>query len=262
MVRGFTKLKNLMFAEKGESAPKLPENIRVYCIGDIHGRDDLLAEILNKITDDASTFTGRALVIFLGDYIDRGENSREVLEILLNQSIPGFEYVYLRGNHEQTLLDFLQEATVAQSWVMYGGQATLASYGVKVTSILFKRNEFIRIQRELLANLPEAHRQFIANTVLSYSIGSYFFVHAGIKPKVPLALQRVEDMLWIRDEFLSSKKQFKKCIVHGHSISSEVEMLPNRIGIDTGAYSSGILTCLVLQEDQRRLLQTGGCNDD
>ena len=234
----------------------MPEGLRLYCIGDIHGRNDLLLEIHNKIKEDAASFPGRIVVVYVGDFIDRGMFSREVIEILKDNPFPDFECIYLRGNHEQTLLDFLQEASVGSSWLSFGGQATLVSYGVAVTRILTRREEFVEIQKSLRENLPQSHLDFISKTRLSYAIGSYLFVHAGINPKYSLARQQPEDLMWIRDEFVSSSKNHEKIIVHGHTVTEEPELLPNRIGIDTGAYASGRLSCLVLQGEQQRIIQT------
>ncbi len=155
------------------------------------------------------------------------------------------------------MLDFLLNADIGRNWLSYGGLATLASYKVSVNKIPTKREELVAIQQQLSANLPQNHLQFFQNTLPCYSLGSYFFVHAGIDPKYPLAKQQLEDMLWIREEFIYSKKNYEKIIVHGHTVTEQAELLPQRIGIDTGAYSSGILTCLVLQDNQQRILQTG-----
>lgn len=253
------RLINRFLKTKPYPTPALPDNTRLYCIGDIHGRHDLLIRLLSQIEQDAAGFSGRVIMIYLGDYIDRGMQSREVIEELLRKR-PGIEYVYLRGNHEQTMLDFLREASVGRAWLTYGGQATLASYNACDAKIPTKYEDFIAMQQRLLENLPRAHFQFLNNTLFSYSLGSYFFVHAGIDPGLPLSRQRPESMLWIRHQFVSVKKPYEKIIVHGHTITDEPELLPNRIGIDTGAYASGILTCLVLQGDQQRLIQTQAVN--
>ena len=242
---------------KQEPLPYLPDNTRVYCVGDIHGRDDLLKVVIEQIKKDILGYSGRIIMVFLGDYIDRGMHSREVIEILLKNSLSGVEYVYIRGNHEQTLLDFLFMDSVGRFWLNYGGLATLTSYGVKVNGIPGDTEGYIRIQQELKARIPDKHLVFLKNTKYSFELGAYFFVHAGVYPRLPLAKQLPEDMLWIRNEFLRSRRALEKIIVHGHTVVEEVEILPYRIGIDTGAYTTGILTCLVLQDDQQKLLQTG-----
>lgn len=252
-------MKNLiksLFKTKQAPVPFLPANTRVYCIGDIHGRLDLLTELIERIQTDAQHFSGKIVIVYLGDYIDRGNQSKEVIDFILGNEQAHIQYIYLRGNHEQTLLDFLQDEAVARSWLSYGGQTTLASYGVAVTKIPTKQIELFELQTQLRTKLPDSHYHFLAKTQSFYSLGSYFFVHAGVNPNYSLANQRPEDMLWIRDEFIEAKKTFEKIIVHGHTVIEVAELLPNRIGIDTGAYASGILTCLVLQADQQQLIQT------
>jgi serine/threonine protein phosphatase 1 len=238
--------------------PFLPDNTRVYCIGDIHGRDDLLAELLTKIELDYRFFKGQIIIIFLGDFIDRGDCSKQVIDRILSHEKPSVKYIYLRGNHEQTLLECLQTPNLIPSWLSFGGQATLASYQVTIDHILTNSEEFALIQQQFKNNLPREHYEFFIKTRLCYSLGGYFFVHAGIYPKRDLEEQYSEDMLWIREKFTACKKNYAKIIVHGHTITSTPQLLKNRIGIDTGAYMSGILTCLVLEADQQRFLQTNG----
>ena len=252
-------LKNLiksLFKTKSAPTPFVPENTRVYCIGDIHGRLDLLTELIERIQTDAQQFSGQIIIVYLGDYLDRGSQSKEVIDFILSNEQANIQYVYLRGNHEQTLLDFLEDEAVARSWLSYGGQSTLASYDVAVTKIPTKRTELVELQSQLRTKLPDSHYRFLNKTKSFYSLGTYFFVHAGVNPNYSLANQRPEDLLWIRDEFIDAKKPFEKIIVHGHTVTDAAELLPNRIGIDTGAYVSGILTCLVLRDNQQRLIQT------
>ena len=179
-----------------------------------------------------------------------------VIDWLLNHPLPGFEAIYLRGNHEQTMLDFLQRAKVGPGWLAWGGKATLASYGVKVARIPTHEEDYIVLQQNLASRLPEAHLEFLLMTRLSYSIGSYYFVHAGVRPGIPLNQQTPKDQLWIREEFLSCRNYFEQIIVHGHTVTENPEMHYNRIGIDTGAYLSGTLTALVLEQDTQRIIQT------
>lgn len=250
-------LADLLFGNKEFPIPSIPEGTRLYCIGDIHGRHDLLIQISERIQQDLDSFHGRSIIVYLGDFIDRGSNTKEVVETLIKSSREGIEYVYLRGNHEQSLLDFLQDASVGKSWLTFGGSATLASYGVHFPKLPTRPEELLFIQRELRKQIPLSHLEFFNKTTYCYEIGSYFFAHAGIRPGYPLSRQRPEDILWIREEFLSSKKRFEKVVVHGHTIVNEPEILSNRIGIDTGAYATGILTCLILEGNQQRLMQTG-----
>ncbi|MFC1797338.1 metallophosphoesterase family protein [Pseudomonadota bacterium] len=236
--------------------PAIPAGRRLYSIGDIHGRLDLLQNLHRMIEDDACDFAGGKVLIYLGDYIDRGEQSKEVIDHLLKSPLPGFETVYLLGNHEQTLLDFLEYPKAAASWLSFGGRACLASYGVEI-NLKYKYKEISEIRDILKEKLPDNHLDFFHSCKLFHVEGSYCFVHAGIRPQVPLGEQRNEDLLWIRDDFTNSHHIHDHVVVHGHSISQQVQFLPNRIGIDTGAYQTGVLTALVLEGKQQRLLQTG-----
>lgn len=230
---------------------------RVYCIGDIHGRADLLNELHEKILVDAEGFAGDKLIVYLGDYIDRGLQSKAVIDLLINHPLEGFQSIFLRGNHEQILLDFLNlDPSIVLQWFNFGGQATMLSYGVSVTGIPVGE-KIKQLQSDLADKLPDDHLHFINQLKFYYENGGYFFVHAGVKPKCPLIKQQAGDMMWIRDEFLSSTFQFEKMIVHGHSIVDQPEQKINRIAIDTGAYISGCLTSLVLEGHSRRYLQTG-----
>ena len=236
--------------------PAIPEGRRLYCIGDIHGRLDLLEGLHGMIEDDTRDYAGDKILLYLGDYIDRGEQSKEVIDYLLQSPLSGFETVHLLGNHEQTLLDFLEHPRAAASWLTYGGRACLASYGVDVT-MEYKHNKISEIRDILKVKLPNNHLEFFQSCKLIHTEGSYCFVHAGIRPQVPLGEQRNEDLLWIRDDFTNSQEIHDHIVVHGHSISEQVEFLPNRIGIDTGAFHTGVLTALVLEGKDQRLLQTG-----
>jgi len=236
--------------------PSLPEGRRLYCIGDIHGRLDLLEELQEMIRADADGFEGSKGVVFLGDYIDRGAQSKQVLDLLIDHPMDGFDVVHLLGNHEQAMLDFLAHPQSAAAWLRFGGQVTLMSYGVGIGRVqVFQHLPVLR--DELEEKLPRSHLEFLAACKLVHTEGSYCFAHAGIRPGVSVDEQVAEDLLWIRDEFTGSGADHGCIVVHGHSISEEVEMLPNRIGIDTGAFYSGLLTALVLEGSEQRLLQTG-----
>jgi serine/threonine protein phosphatase 1 len=237
-----------------QTIPQVPTDMRMYCIGDIHGRDDLLAVMHREIADDARDFAGRKLAVYLGDYIDRGLYSKHVVERLIQNPLSAFESIYLRGNHEQLLQLFLQHPETGADWMNFGGQATLYSYGVKMHGIPLKMTQLLDIHRQLQTLMPEAHKHFYAGLRTMHSEGDYFFVHAGIRPGVALKRQKENDMLWIRDEFTGNKQRHEKIVVHGHTVISEPEIRPNRIAIDTGAYCSGKLTCLVLQGAERRFI--------
>lgn len=236
--------------------PFLPNGLRVYSIGDIHGRLDLLCQLHELIQLDAAQYQGDKTLVYLGDYIDRGGQSKEVIDCLLSAPMPEFTTVHLLGNHEQVLLDFLQYPKQAGSWLQFGGVETLRSYGVGVHPE-DPRQSMEDLKDDLQNSLPESHLKFLKSLQLLHKVGSYCFVHAGIRPGVPLQEQRNADLLWIRDDFTRSDENHEMIVVHGHTIAREVEFLPNRIGIDTGAFHSGILTALVLEGSSQRLLQTG-----
>jgi len=246
--------------EANPPRPSIPEGRRLYCIGDIHGRADLLRQLHGRVEADAAGFDGDKRLIYLGDYIDRGEQSKEVIDLLLEQPLPGFETVHILGNHEQTLLDFLQHPRSAASWLSFGGRACLDSYGIKLGPGSVNKG-ITGIRDEFQRKIPEKHLAFFEGCKVVYCEGGYCFVHAGIRPGVPLGDQRNEDLLWIREDFTGSRQQHEYVVVHGHTISEEVEFRPNRIGIDTGAFYTGVLTCLVLEGVEQRLLQTGESND-
>ena len=245
-------LKELLFGAKREAA--VPPDLRVYVVGDIHGCAALLDRLLQMIVADASTGPERRLLIYVGDYVDRGPDSRTVIESVLNPPA-GFATRCLRGNHEQALLDFLSDPLTYRVWKNYGAQETLLSYGVRPP--LFDDTQAITAARdEFAAKLPASHRRFFEELALSTEIGDYFVAHAGVRPGVALGAQSAEDLLWIRDDFLFSGSDFGKVVVHGHTPTHGVVRRKNRIGIDTGAYATGRLTALVLERETVKLLQT------
>jgi serine/threonine protein phosphatase 1 len=234
-----------------------PAGTCLFAIGDIHGRIDLLRALERSIADEALRRQApRNVVIYLGDYVDRGAHSRAVIEHLLREKLPGFETVHLKGNHEDVMLRFLEDVEIGPNWLAFGGMETLESYGVEPPFPHADVADLERAQRALGEALPPAHRAFLDGLRLSHVEGGYVFVHAGLKPGVALAQQRAEDMLWIREPFLRSDADFGAVVVHGHTIVPEPVIRPNRIGIDTGAFASGRLTCLVAQGAARDFLQT------
>jgi len=238
---------------------RLPDGLRIYAIGDIHGRADLLRALLEMIASDARKAPAeKERLVYLGDYIDRGHESRQVIDLLLEGPPPGFEAIYLKGNHEEALLNFLQAPAFGYEWQHYGGLETLASYGVTGLGARLASEDFDEARDQFKAALPESHLGFLRALELSACFGDYFFAHAGVRPGVPLEEQLSEDLLWIRAEFTRWRGSFGKIVVHGHSVTEEPEFEPNRIGIDTGAYLTHRLTSVVLEGDKRRLLQTGG----
>ncbi len=238
-------------------ARKVPEGTRVYVVGDIHGCADLLEKLHGQILEDAKAFvSGRTVVVYLGDYVDRGLQSRAVIDLLLDAPLAGFEAVHLKGNHEQLLLQFRADASIGLDWLSNGGGATLYSYKVGRTGTWSSDEGLRRLQADFRANLPERHLQFFRSLGLSHVEGDYLFVHAGVKPGVPLEQQKEYDLLWIREEFLDAQADYGRVVVHGHTIAPGPEVKANRIGIDTGAFASGKLTCLVLEGEARTFLQT------
>jgi serine/threonine protein phosphatase 1 len=238
--------------------PEAPHDRRIYAVGDIHGRVDLMRALHSRIAADAARINdARAnVVIYVGDYIDRGDHSRQVVETLIGHALAGFEQVCLSGNHERLLLQFLADPDSGPTWLFNGGDATLRSYGVDIEDPAFGLEGWSWVRQRLLDGLPGRHLAFFRELPLSHEEGDYFFVHAGVRPGVALDRQNETDLLWIREEFYHSRADFGKVIVHGHSISETVDVQPNRIGIDTGAYGSGVLSCLVLEDAGRRILQT------
>jgi serine/threonine protein phosphatase 1 len=231
----------------------LPPGIRVYAIGDIHGRVDLLEQLLDSIAKDISSSLQTQLV-FLGDYIDRGMHSRQVINRLL-APLPA-PAIFLRGNHEESILKYLDDEEVWRSWSVYGGLECVLSYGVKPNMELKGKELALDVQEQLLSNLPAPHRAFLTELQDSYTLGDYFFCHAGVAPNKPLASQSPHDLRWIREPFLSHNKPLEKMIVHGHTPSKAPEFCLHRCGIDTGAYASGCLTALVLEGATHRILNT------
>lgn len=237
--------------------PRVPEGSRVYAIGDIHGRLDLLQKMHLLIVEDAKDFAGvRKALVYLGDYIDRGPQSRETVEHLIGDPLPDFERFYLMGNHERALLDFLSDSRSGRAWMAYGGGATLYSYGIAIEGPRMEAETLERAQEKFRACLPPRHLEFYQRLSLMHLEGDYLFVHAGVRPGVPLARQQEKDVLWIRGDFLESEESLDKVIVHGHTIITVPEVKKNRIGIDTGAFASGKLTCVALEGETARFLDT------
>ena len=231
-----------------KSKPRLPEGVRVYAIGDVHGRADLLQSLLTVIDADlARSAPERAIQVFLGDYVDRGPQSRAVLDLLIERS-KTHETVCLKGNHEVFLLEVLKDPSRLQEWRHYGGLLTLMSYGVtpRMNPTAEEQVEFIEGLRRAL---PPEHLAFLEQLPSSFSCGDFFFVHAGVRPGIALDKQQEHDLLWIREEFLDSEDWFGKYVVHGHTPVSAPDIRQNRINIDTGAYATGNLTLLTIQGD-------------
>jgi serine/threonine protein phosphatase 1 len=234
-------------------APRVPRGVRVYAVGDIHGRVDLLNSVFARIdVDMLERRVARPIEIYLGDYIDRGPNSREVLDQLILRGETR-EIVCLKGNHEIFPAEFASNPESLHEWAQIGGMDTLLSYGLRPP--VNPGNEELRaLAAGFRAAMPQAHRNFLQQLVPHLTCGDFYFVHAGVRPGVALKDQDEQDLLWIRDEFLQSEDDYGKVIVHGHTPVLEPEFWPNRINIDTGAYATGRLTCLIIDEDKLSLL--------
>lgn len=226
--------------------PSVPAGIRIYAVGDVHGRADLLTPLLSQIEVDVALHpVSRPIVVFLGDYIDRGPSSREVLDALTNGDRT-FEMIFLKGNHEVFLLKFLEDSEILDEWRQCGGLETLVSFGIKppINPAPYER---ARLARSLSNVLTEAHRRLFETLKLSFVCGDFLFVHAGVRPQVSIEDQREDDLLWIRDDFLLWDREFEKIIVHGHTPVREPDVRSNRINIDTGAFATGRLTCMTIE---------------
>ncbi len=244
--------------------PCVPDGLAVFAIGDIHGRADLLVKMHREIIRQSKDLPEKVkkVAVYLGDYIDRGPDSAEVIDLLVAAPLAGFRSVHLLGNHELALIsylrgerDFLSGPKVAH-WLFHeGGLATLKSYGVNISTNTFPEN-IHRMRVELLRKIPTDHIEFLQRLSLNHCIGDYYFVHAGIDPNRPLNEQRPSDMLNIREPFLQSRALYDKVIVHGHTPFKAPNIQNNRIGLDTEAEISGRLSGVLLQKNRVMLLQT------
>lgn len=242
----------------------IPDNMRVYAIGDIHGYADVLDDMHRRIAVDIeSNPVDKAQIVYLGDYVDRGPDSRGVIERLVERELyaPTIEHIYLLGNHEDAMLSFLTNAPEAMSehadWLMYGGLETLESYDIRPDMSLTKPDMIADIGRDLKTKMPKPHQEFLKNLKLYYEVGGYLFVHAGIKPGVKLERQDKHDFTFRREPFMSYEKPHPWRVVHGHTPSKDkqVDIRPNRINIDTGLYMGGALSCIALQGEDVRLIE-------
>ena len=233
--------------------PRIPDDTRIYAIGDVHGRADLLNEMFAAIDETLISFpVSNPIQVLVGDYIDRGPNSRDVIEALITRARE-HQMVYLKGNHESYALQFLSDPALLPEWSEVGGINTLMSYGVN-PSLKQNAEEQRKAADAFGAALLPSHLAFMRNLALTYSCGDYFFTHAGVRPGIPLAQQSEHDLLWIRDDFLLHEEDFGKIVVHGHTPAKMPEVRANRINIDTGAFATGRLTCLVLQADEMAVI--------
>lgn len=234
--------------------PRTDSGERIYAIGDIHGRYDLLRLLLDRVGEHAQALppADSLHIVFLGDLVDRGPDSAKVVEFLYDLTQSTDQAVVLMGNHEEAMLKSIEgDASTLKRWLAVGGAETLESYGLQLPD---PRDDGRKYIRYLQSALPAQHMRWLRNLPLTAQSGDYFFCHAGVRPGVPLARQSREDLLWIRDDFVDDDTDHGSVIVHGHTIERTVTMRENRIGIDTGAYCHGVLTALYLEDDQRMVI--------
>jgi serine/threonine protein phosphatase 1 len=226
---------------------------RIYAIGDVHGRLDLFREVIRSIeNDDAAREPARTIIVLLGDLIDRGPQSAGVIASarVLSQRR---EVRLIMGNHEEMFLDSFADPGILRAFMRYGGRVTLESYGVAAQDLAVANPE--QLLQLMTEAVPREDRAFLSSFEQMVRLGDYVFVHAGVRPDLPLDRQTIEDCRWIREPFLSHAGDFGGMIVHGHTITDAPEFMSNRIGIDTGAYQSGRLTAIGLEGTERWLIQ-------
>jgi serine/threonine protein phosphatase 1 len=236
---------------------QIPKGRRVYAVGDIHGRADLLDKLIVLIeADETARGPAETTLIFLGDIVDRGPSSAAVIDRLRALAAARSDVRFLLGNHEEIFLGALDgEPKALRLFCRIGGRETVLSYGMEAAE--YERLDYEELVQRLEVLVPDEHRDFLSSFEDMVLIGDYAFVHAGVRPDTPLELQRTSDLRWIRDPFLDYRSTLEKTIVHGHTMTDEVERRSHRIGIDTGAYASGRLTALGLEGAETWFLQTG-----
>jgi serine/threonine protein phosphatase 1 len=242
----------------GPAPASVPSGTIVWAVGDVHGCLALLQALTSAIISDASeSLAERKVVVFLGDYIDRGPDSRGVIQHL--QALPkdiGIEWRFLKGNHEEAMLRFLADPGFGSNWCDYGGDAALLSYGLRPPAMRHRADAWARLAADLDHKLSLDEREFLDQLELSLVVGDYFFAHAGARPGRSLEAQSAEDLLWIRRSFLDSAQTFSKVIVHGHTPTEAVHSDHRRVGVDTKAYESGVLSALRLEGQSRSVVQS------
>ena len=231
------------------------DGLRLYAIGDVHGRLDALDLLIGAIRAEPSEGL-RPVLVMLGDYVDRGPASRDVLERLISlERDPSLETRFIRGNHEETMFGFLSEPSLGATWCSFGGVETLSSYGVVAPLSSDPPEAWEATRDAFVAALPTSHARFLQALEPAVEYGDYFFTHAGVRPGIGLDEQEPHDMMWIRDDFLRGSATFSKAIVHGHTPEADAFVSDRRIGVDTGAYATGRLSAIVLEGLERRLIQ-------
>ncbi len=239
---------------KEHISPEIAKGKRIYAIGDVHGKVHLLLKICDLIYEDAQKHHDDVQLIFMGDYIDRGEDSKGVIDIILSLIDADINVVALMGNHEHSLKRFLKNGEKHNEWLMWGGSETLRSYGVKFSKPNGKPYPFDELSEQLAEKMPKKHRKFLKQLKLYHEEGDYVFVHAGLRPNVALEDQTKKDLLRIRKDFVDEDVTVNKTIVFGHTIFDEPFESVGKIGVDRGSYRTGKLGCVVLYEDKRYFL--------
>lgn len=244
------------FTRKPANAPSIPHGQRVWAIGDVHGRRDLLDILLDRIAQREATLEPSSVqIVFLGDLVDRGADSKGVIDRVIALAQGPATVRVLRGNHDDVFLRAVQgDVRSARHLVRMGGRETVLSYGI--SQVEYDSADFAGITAHLHDLVPKSHLDLLAGMESTIVIGDYLFVHAGIRPNVALEDQTDEDLYWIRNDFLNHKGAFEKFVIHGHSITDDVDIRANRIGIDTGAFSSEKLTAIGLERKQSWFLST------
>lgn len=250
-----------LFSKPGRKGPaRTPDDCVVWAIGDIHGRSDLSGPLTTAIREDlAASTAARRVLVFLGDHVDRGPDSRGVLDQVVEVATDlTLEVHTLRGNHEDRMEAFLDDPSLGPGWCDYGGRECLMSYGVVPPAMRGDPEGWAGAAQALRAALPDSHLRLLRSQGHSVAVGDYFFAHAGARPGVALDAQSPDDLMWVRHEFLDHPAPFEKVVVHGHTPADAVVSDARRIGVDTGAYATNVLSAVRLEGETRVLLQAAG----
>lgn len=233
-----------------------PQGQVVWAIGDVHGCVDLLDGLLRALAADASDDARPRVLVMLGDYVDRGPDSRGVIDRLVEVAeTPGVQAHFIRGNHEDKLLEFLDDPMAGPTWCEYGGDAALRSWGLSPPAIRHRKEGWTNLAEDFRHKVTPRQRRFLEELVPSVTLGGYFFCHAGALPGTPLEEQSERDLMWIRGRFLNGDRPFDRVVVHGHTPTEDPHVDHRRIGVDTGAYATGVLTALRLDGSEERFIQ-------
>lgn len=233
-----------------------PKDTVVYAIGDVHGCFEELRAAEQRIVEDAAHISAkRRVILCLGDLVDRGPRSADVLDHLTGTPPSGFERLSICGNHDETFLSFLDDPQGNMGWLEFGGEETLESYGVDFTRLARHRGGVAGLRDILQSRVPETHVAFLRRLPVSVRFGNALFVHAGVRPGVPLDEQDEDDLMWIREPFVSQPHGLGLTVVHGHTPANEPVFAPGRIGIDTGAFATGRLTVLRVFDSEATVIQ-------